>query len=110
MSLRENRLQPGVSEFKGDLCELGELVAGSALLLGCDSMSVHLAVATGTPALAIFGSQDPELTKPYGPKGYFIMPEEECRHRKRDWRLCEECMKAVKPVDVLTKINSIISR
>ena len=100
----------GIREFSGDLCDLATLISGSALLVGCDSMSVHLAAALGTPALAIFGSQDPELTKPYGLRGYFIMPEEECRHRKRDWRLCKECMRAVKPVEVFTKINSIMSK
>lgn len=100
----------GIEEFKGGLCSLAELISESSLLVGCDSMSVHLAAGLGISALAIFGSQDPELTKPYGPNGYFIMPEEECRHRRRDWRLCKECMKAVKPMDVLTKINSIISK
>ena len=99
-----------IEEFKGTLCELAELISGSALLVGCDSMSVHLSAGLGTPALAIFGSQDPELTKPYGPNGHFIMPEEECRHRRRDWRLCKECMKAVRPVEVFSKINSIISK
>jgi len=100
----------GIDEFKGDLCELADIISGSTLLVGCDSMSVHLAAGLGIDALSIFGSQDPELTKPYGPHGYFIMPEEECRHRKRDWRLCKECMKAVKAEDVFTKINSIVSK
>jgi ADP-heptose:LPS heptosyltransferase len=100
----------GVEVFSGDLVALAELCASSAMLVGCDSMSVHLAAALGTPALAIFGSQDPELTKPYGPEGYVIMPEEECRHRKLDWRLCKECMKAVKPTEVFTKINSILTK
>ncbi|MEA2076708.1 MAG: glycosyltransferase family 9 protein [Candidatus Marinimicrobia bacterium] len=99
-----------VKSFTGDLVELAELIAGATLLIGCDSMSVHLAAALGTPALAIFGSQDPELTKPYGPKGYFIIPEKECTHRRRDWRLCKECMKAVEPEDVFQQINSIISK
>lgn len=98
----------GIPEFSGCLTELAELIACSSLLVGCDSMSVHLASALGVKALAIFGSQDPELTKPYGPDGYVIFPEEPCRHRKRDWRLCEECMKSVKPAEVLMKINAII--
>lgn len=99
-----------LNAFSGSLLELAEITSNSALLVGCDSMSVHLAVALGTHALSIFGSQDPELTKPYGPKGYFIIPEKECTHRRKDWRLCRECMRAVKPLDVYQKINSILPR
>ena len=104
------RAPEGVKSFSGNMTDLAELIAGASMLIGCDSMSVHLAAALGTPSLAIFGSQDPELTKPYGPNGFFIMPEKECTHRHRDWRLCKECMKAVEPQEVYQQINSIISK
>ncbi|MDZ7822133.1 MAG: glycosyltransferase family 9 protein [Candidatus Marinimicrobia bacterium] len=66
-------------------------------VLGCDSMAVHLAAALHTQTLAIFGSQDPRLTRPYGKYGHVITPKKACTHKRRDWRLCPECMAAVRP-------------
>lgn len=95
-------------EVRGDLLYLAEKTAGSVMLIGCDSMAVHLAASLRTPALAIFGSQNPELTKPYGPYGHYIGPPEPCRHKRRDWRLCAECMAAVKPESVMSKALEIL--
>lgn len=106
----DERAPEELTEFSGSLVELAEITALSALLVGCDSMAVHLGAALGTPSLAIFGSQDPDLTKPYGPNGYFLIPEKECTHRRKDWRLCRECMRSVKPIDVYQKINSILPK
>lgn len=100
----------GIDVFSGSLVETAKIITDSRLLIGCDSMSVHLSVALGTPSLAIFGSQDPELTKPYGPNGYFIIPEKECTHRSRDWRLCKECMRSVSPENVFEYIKIILNK
>lgn len=97
-----------LKELRGDLLYLAKKIAASALLIGCDSMSVHLAAALKTPALAIFGSQDPGLTKPYGPYGHYIAPEKPCRHKRHDWRLCAECMAAVTPAAVMEKAQNIL--
>ncbi|MCF7832872.1 MAG: glycosyltransferase family 9 protein [Candidatus Marinimicrobia bacterium] len=100
----------GINAFSGNLLEMAELIVDSRLLIGCDSMSVHLSVALGVPALAIFGSQDPELTKPYGPNGNFIIPEIECKHRRSDWRLCKECMSSVQAENVFEYIKIILNK
>jgi ADP-heptose:LPS heptosyltransferase len=108
-------LPPGESapgdlrSFSGDLQSVAERIAGAALLIGCDSMAVHLASALSVPALAIFGSQDPRLTRPYGPRGHVISPSVPCRHRRRDWRLCPECMAAVRPAEVAAKAAAILA-
>ena len=95
--------------LSGDLRSTAEAIAGAALLIGCDSMAVHLASALSVPALAIFGSQDPRLTRPYGPRGHVIAPSAPCRHRRRDWRLCPECMAAVRPAEVAAKAAAILA-
>ncbi|MEA3392724.1 MAG: glycosyltransferase family 9 protein [Candidatus Marinimicrobia bacterium] len=99
-----------VDVFSGSIVEMAKIIKDSCILIGCDSMSVHLSIALGTPALAIFGSQDPELTKPYGPNGYFIIPEKECKHRRRDWRLCKECMRSVSPENVFEYAKIILNK
>ena len=99
----------GIRVFSGSLLEMAKIIVDSRLLIGCDSMSVHLSAALGTPSLAIFGSQDPELTKPYGPNGYFIIPEKECNHRRTDWRLCKECMRSVSPENVFEHTKIILN-
>ncbi|MDZ7795979.1 MAG: glycosyltransferase family 9 protein [Candidatus Marinimicrobia bacterium] len=71
-------------------------------------MAVHLAAALQTPALAIFGSQDPALTRPYGKYGYVIKAAGTCTHKRKDWRLCPECMASVRPTDVMKKVKSIL--
>ncbi len=98
----------GVDALSGSLLKIAEGIASSTLLICCDSMSGHLATALETHALAIFGSQNPKLTKPYGPLGHIIAPLEACKHNRSDWRLCAECMAAVKPSAVLEKVQKII--
>jgi ADP-heptose:LPS heptosyltransferase len=102
------RSPKNIKEFRGDLLYLAETIAGSAMLIGCDSMAVHLSAALRTPALAIFGSQDPALTGPYGPYGHFIAPEQSCDHQRRDWRLCAACMASVTPEQVADKVLRIL--
>ena len=97
-----------VEIFKGSIYEFAIWLKNKTILIGCDSMSVHLATAMKIHALALFGSQDPELTKPYGEYGFFIKANKVCKHKEKNWRLCEKCMKDLKPQMVMEKVNSII--
>jgi len=61
-----------------DLYELACWLARASLYIGNDSGITHLAAAVGTPALALFGSTDPEVWGPRGPNvriGLFGCPE-----------------------------------
>ncbi|MEA1986517.1 MAG: glycosyltransferase family 9 protein, partial [Candidatus Marinimicrobia bacterium] len=95
--------------FKGSIYEFAIWLKDKTLLIGCDSMAVHLATSLNVNALALFGSQNPELTKPYGKFGYFVKANPVCKHKRKNWRLCEECMKDLKPDMVMEKVNSIIN-
>lgn len=48
------------------LLELGGWLAGMDLVITVDSGPMHMAAATGTPVLALFGPTDPKRTGPYG--------------------------------------------
>ncbi|MBC8215374.1 MAG: glycosyltransferase family 9 protein [Candidatus Marinimicrobia bacterium] len=99
---------PNMNIFKGSLLEFSQWLSGAQLLIGSDSMAVHLAVAMGTPSLAIFGSQNPELTRPKGDMGSIIKPKNTCPHKRKHWRLCSKCMSSITPDDVYKKIESLL--
>jgi ADP-heptose:LPS heptosyltransferase len=46
--------------------ELEALLSRAALVLGVDSGPLHLAVAAGTPSVALFGPADPTQFAPWG--------------------------------------------
>jgi ADP-heptose:LPS heptosyltransferase len=41
------------------------LIASSRLFIGCDTGPLHVAVAVGTPVVALFGAADPKRTGPF---------------------------------------------
>jgi heptosyltransferase-1 len=51
--------------FRGNLGELMALLRGAACIVSGDTGPLHLAVALGTPAVALFGPTDPARNGPY---------------------------------------------
>lgn len=49
--------------------ELTALIRGAAIFVGADTSVTHLAAATGTPAVAIFGPTDPRIWGPWPSQG-----------------------------------------
>jgi heptosyltransferase-1 len=64
----ENGLDGTVFNMVGKtgIAEAGGLLREMDLLIANDSGPVHMAVAAGTPVLALFGPTDPSRTGPYG--------------------------------------------
>ena len=64
-------LRPRVHSLVGrtDWDTLGALIARCRLLLGPDTGAMHLAVAVGTPVVAVFGPTDPRRYGPWDPTG-----------------------------------------
>ena len=52
--------------------ELAGVLAGARLFVGNDSGISHLAAATGCPTVAIFGSTNPAIWKPTGPRVHVV--------------------------------------
>ena len=48
------------------LDELAALMKGAAVYVGNDAGPMHIAAATGTPVVCIFGSSDPRRWHPWG--------------------------------------------
>lgn len=52
------------------LAELADLIRHARLFVGVDTASTHIAAATGTPTIAIFGPTDPVIWGPWGGSPY----------------------------------------
>ncbi|MDH7500065.1 MAG: HAD-IIIA family hydrolase, partial [candidate division NC10 bacterium] len=63
---------------KTTLGQLAALLSQSDLLITNDSGAMHVAAATQTPILALFGPTDPEKTSPYGVRHRLLRREVEC--------------------------------
>jgi ADP-heptose:LPS heptosyltransferase len=53
--------------YDGELGQLRALLRGADCIIGGDTGPLHLAVALGTPAVALFGPTDPARNGPYPP-------------------------------------------
>jgi heptosyltransferase-2 len=88
---------PNASDLTGKttLGELMDLLAKLSGLLTNDTGTMHLADFIGTPLVAIFGSTEPSLTVPRGPRSQVIRQKVECspcflRECPIDFRCMEE--------------------
>jgi heptosyltransferase I len=90
---------------KTSLMELAYLYQKALLVITTDSGPMHLAVAAGTPVIALFGPTDPQRTGPYG-KGHTIIRTElpcspcflkKCRTKK--------CMQDISPEQVFAVVE-----
>ena len=58
--------------------ELGALLERCDLFIGNDTGAMHLAVAVGAPAVAIFGPSDPRTYGPYGENSVALWHDVDC--------------------------------
>ena len=98
-----------VETFSGDLIDFKIWLKDQMLLIGVDSMAGHLAAELGVPTLSIFGSQNPDLTRPLGNFSVIVAPEKECRHKKSHWRLCAYCMDEIDEENVYNSVVRLIN-
>ena len=71
--------------------QLGALLERAALFIGHDTGAMHLAVASGTPVVALFGPSDPRLYGPYGEKSAFLWHAVGCNPCFWQGRWKEDC-------------------
>ena len=103
-----SEISESIKIYKGPLDSFSRWLGNQRLLVGPDSMAGHLAAYLNIPVVSIFGSQNPELTKPVGPSVRVLKPVEKCLHKRKHWRLCRSCIETIKPQEVLNAINEIL--
>jgi heptosyltransferase-2 len=108
--------RPAIVAGKTSVLQSAAILSLCRVLLSNDSAPVHMASATGTPVVAIFGSTIPEFGfAPYGVGHLVVQKELECRpcgiHGKRQ---CPEkhfrCMQDISTKEVLESVLSLLNK
>ncbi|HEX5855966.1 MAG TPA: glycosyltransferase family 9 protein, partial [Thermoanaerobaculia bacterium] len=94
------------------------VLAEARLFLGNDSGLAHLASAAGTPSVVVFGSTDPDATRPWDGPRPDGKPVRLALVRRRTlcapcrFDVCpidHACMTGVTPEDVLAAVNKVLA-
>ncbi len=96
---------------KVPLDELPCLIHRFDLLITNDSGPMHIAAATRTPLVAVFGPGDPVLNRPYAdPEGYRLVRKEVPCHRPCELKSCphRSCLDLISPEEVLEACSEIL--
>lgn len=92
---------------KTSLKQLAYIIRRSSAFVGGDTGPMHLAVAVGTPVVALFGPTDPKRNGPYG-EGHMVLTAEadcvRCWQRKCD----KKCMDTIMPEKVFAAVNETL--
>ncbi|MFI5119501.1 MAG: lipopolysaccharide heptosyltransferase II [Thermoanaerobaculia bacterium] len=103
---------------KTSLPEALGVLAEALLFLGNDSGLAHLAGAAGTPSVVVFGSTDPDATRPWdglrpdGKRVRLAVVRRRTLCAPCRFAVCpidHACMEGVNPDDVLTAIEKVLS-
>ena len=94
--------------------ELGALLEQASLFVGNDTGAMHLAIAVGTPTVAIFGPSDPRQYGPYGISHRAVWKPPACApclERGRWNRACRDfaCIEAISVNDVWHAVLDVLS-
>ena len=96
---------------KTTLRELASVLAACDLLVSGDSGPMHLAVAVGTPVVALFGATHPERHGPYGPRNRVLhdpSPGAVTPGKRPTEAEGAACMARIAPEQVLEKVLAAI--
>lgn len=90
---------------KLSLDDLGYLISRLDLLVTNDSAPMHIAAATNTPVVALFGPEDPFLMGPYTQPHLFriLYHDVPCRPCVTDRCVHPRCLELISPDEVLEK-------
>jgi ADP-heptose:LPS heptosyltransferase len=94
--------------------ELAALIERCDLFLGHDTGMMHLAVAVGTPTVAVFGPSDPQIYGPYGDHGTSVWrptPQSPCFYDGAavpDCPCAMQCMRNVEANTVIAAAESLL--
>ncbi len=87
-----------------NLIELREFVAGATLFVGPDSGPMHIAAATSTPIVALFGPTVPANFAPWQARGTLVEKALDCRPCRQHRCLTDDfrCLRTIAPEEVLS--------
>ena len=109
------RLRGDYLDLAGQLTlkELGALVAAARLLIGVDSMPVHLASAVGTPVVVLFGPSGDVEWGPWGVPHRIVtapFPCRPCGNKGCGDGGVSDCLTAIAPAQVLGAVDELLAQ
>ena len=94
---------------KTSLKELAYILQNAVAAVGGDTGSMHMAAALNCPAVMVMGPTDANRNGPYRQPENAIEVGYPCRHCwKRKCRFQRDCLAAIKPSRVITKLENIL--
>ncbi len=80
LGMLRGRAAAGVTDMRGrtSLEQVADIMSRAAAVIGVDSGLLHLAGATGTPTIGLYGPTDPKLCGPRGLKATILTPDIDC--------------------------------
>jgi lipopolysaccharide heptosyltransferase II len=97
-----------------DLRELSSILKGSDLLISNSTGPMHMAVALGTPVVALFSPlfvTSPRRWGPYGEGNEVVMPPVEICHKcVREKCSHFNCMDKIDPDEIVSRVRKILDR
>ena len=108
---REAKVKPVMAVGLTSLNELAALIAQAQVFVGGDTAALHIAVAVGTPLVALFGSTDPVRHLPPSPQVRLLrkkIPCSPCYHRVC-YRLGSGTMECMKLISVKEVLDAVVS-
>lgn len=91
------------------LGQLAALLAKCSVLITNDSGAMHVAAATQTPIIALFGPTDPAKTSPYGVRHRILRQGVECSPcLLRECPIDHRCMNAIEVREVLDAASAFL--
>ncbi|MBM3116529.1 putative lipopolysaccharide heptosyltransferase III [Jeongeupia naejangsanensis] len=108
------KLARPVADLSGQLSlkELGALIAGARAFVGVDSVPMHLAAATQTPAVALFGPSGDIEWGPWRSPHRLITEPFSCRPCGQDGcggSKVSDCLTAITPERVLAELDGLLA-
>lgn len=103
------RIPPVNLVGKTTLKELAYIIKQAQAFVGGDTGPMHLAVAVGTPVVALFGPTDAKRNGPYGDKNIVLNIDADCAGCWQ--RACPkslDCLKAISAEAVYSKLDGVI--
>jgi len=93
-----------------NIFELASLIKKSKLVIGNDSAVLHIASYLDIPTVAIFGPTDDKRYGPWSSRNAVVKKEIFCRPCRKAQCVFGNlnCLKIVRPVDVLSKIGAVL--
>jgi heptosyltransferase-2 len=93
------------------LGQLAALLARCDLLVANDSGAMHVAAATQTPIVALFGPTDPARTSPYGVRYRLLRHEVDCSPcLLRECPTDHRCLRGIKVNEVLEAASAFLEK